>query len=105
MGEIAEMILDGILDSQTGEYLGPGVGYPRSRYGQSWQPRNENPYNVICLFLKTRNIVLAESINDVLKAYSEKTGVIKKLHTYIRSTKQTWKAFKKWVDETYPVNK
>lgn len=30
MGEIADMILDGILDEQTGEYIGPGVGYPRT---------------------------------------------------------------------------
>ena len=31
MGDVADMILDGILDEQTGEYLGPGVGYPRTR--------------------------------------------------------------------------
>lgn len=30
MGEIAEMILDGILDCETGEYLGDAVGYPRT---------------------------------------------------------------------------
>jgi hypothetical protein len=30
MGEISEMILDGILDEETGEYLGEGCGYPRS---------------------------------------------------------------------------
>lgn len=31
MGEIAEMMLDGTLDEWTGEYLGPGPGFPRSR--------------------------------------------------------------------------
>lgn len=30
MGDIADMMLDGILDEQTGEYLGKGVGYPRT---------------------------------------------------------------------------
>lgn len=35
MGEIAEMILDGILDEQTGEYLGGAVGYPRTRNKKS----------------------------------------------------------------------
>ena len=30
MGEIADMILDGILDEQTGEYIGEAVGYPRT---------------------------------------------------------------------------
>ena len=29
MGEIADMILDGILDEETGEWLGEAVGYPR----------------------------------------------------------------------------
>ena len=31
MGEIADMILEGILDEQTGEYLGEAVGYPRTK--------------------------------------------------------------------------
>lgn len=30
MGEIAEMMLDGTLDCETGEYLGEGDGYPRT---------------------------------------------------------------------------
>jgi len=30
MGETADMILDGILDEQTGEYIGEAVGYPRT---------------------------------------------------------------------------
>ena len=30
MGDIAEMMLDGTLDSITGEYLGDSCGYPRS---------------------------------------------------------------------------
>ena len=30
MGDIADMMLDGTLDEQTGEYLGKAVGYPRT---------------------------------------------------------------------------
>ena len=30
MGEIAEMMIDGVLDEQTGEYIGEAVGYPRT---------------------------------------------------------------------------
>jgi len=30
MGEISNMMLEGILDEQTGEYLGKAVGYPRT---------------------------------------------------------------------------
>lgn len=31
MGEIADLILNGVIDQYTGEYLGEPVGYPRSR--------------------------------------------------------------------------
>jgi hypothetical protein len=30
MGEIADSMIDGEFDFFTGEYLGPGVGYPRT---------------------------------------------------------------------------
>lgn len=35
MGEIADMILDGTLDEQTGEYIGEPCGYPRTLQGKS----------------------------------------------------------------------
>lgn len=31
MGDITDMMLDGILDEQTGEYIGKAIGYPRTR--------------------------------------------------------------------------
>jgi hypothetical protein len=43
MGEIAEMMLDGTLDQYTGEYLGPGPGYPRS--GNSFGFSRSKAYN------------------------------------------------------------
>ena len=30
MGEIAEMMIEGTLDCETGEYLGEGFGFPRT---------------------------------------------------------------------------
>jgi len=38
MGEIADMMLDGTLDSVTGEYLGPPCGYPRTTDKRSFHP-------------------------------------------------------------------
>lgn len=35
MGEIADSIIDGEFDYITGEYIGPGVGYPRTRHGNN----------------------------------------------------------------------
>lgn len=30
MGEVADMVLDGTLDEETGEYIGDGPGWPRN---------------------------------------------------------------------------
>lgn len=35
MGDIAEAMLDGDFDHETGEWLGPGDGYPRTRRGSN----------------------------------------------------------------------
>lgn len=32
MGDIADAILDGEFDEISGEYIGPGCGYPRSKH-------------------------------------------------------------------------
>lgn len=49
MGEIAEMMLDGTLDEQTGEYIGEAVGYPRTNqkgyYNTIQEPRNTKKYS------------------------------------------------------------
>jgi hypothetical protein len=39
MGEIADAMLDGTLDCETGEYLGPPCGYPRSANPNAWPNR------------------------------------------------------------------
>ena len=41
MGEIAEMMLNGTLDSVTGEYLGDPCGYPRSTTDGTYWPDKE----------------------------------------------------------------
>lgn len=40
MGDIADMMLDGTLDSQTGEYIGKAVGYPRTNQRSTKTKRN-----------------------------------------------------------------
>jgi hypothetical protein len=40
MGEIADGLINGDFDCYTGEYLGEGDGFPRSRHGKMpWQER------------------------------------------------------------------
>jgi len=42
MGDIADDIIDGIFDYETGEYLGEGVGYPRT--SRDMHDDNSLPY-------------------------------------------------------------
>lgn len=51
MGEIAEMMLDGMLDFETGEYLGGGCGYPRTLGNGGYDIENKwprRPKNMTC---------------------------------------------------------
>ena len=41
MGEIADMYLDGTLDSETGEFLGEAVGYPRTAHDEQAEARSK----------------------------------------------------------------
>jgi len=56
MGEIADMMLDGTLDEQTGEYIGPPCGYPRTRV--------KGQYNTIG---KKKQIEAEKKIADIRK--------------------------------------
>ena len=51
MGDIADMMIDGTLDMDTGEYIGPGPGYPR-RVGDTGMKYNERyPKRGITMYL------------------------------------------------------
>ena len=47
MGEIAEMMLNGEMDCETGEYLGGGDGYPRTLEGAK-KTKTKKKYCCIC---------------------------------------------------------
>lgn len=52
MGDMAEGLLDGTFDSQTGEYLGEGQGFPRSRERSDGRiHERHNNYNGIVRFI------------------------------------------------------
>jgi hypothetical protein len=63
MGDAADMILDGILDEQTGEYIGPGVGYPRT------MERTHNPRNGVNNYLVKRGVKTKGERTQVIKDY------------------------------------
>ena len=62
MGDWSDIVLDGILDSSTGEYIGPAVGYPRSMdpdspdYAGKRKDRKMNPVFGVESYLRRKNI-------------------------------------------------
>ncbi len=51
MGDIADMMIDGTLDSQTGEYIGPGPGYPRTLGDTGMRYNHRYPKRGIVMYL------------------------------------------------------
>jgi hypothetical protein len=72
MGEIAEMMLDGTLDSVTGEYIGESCGFPRTN-----EPGH---YNTI----KKSN----KRLFKTYKNCKELNGIAKFLANYVNSDQE-----------------
>lgn len=76
MGEIAEMMLDGILDA-NGEYTGFDYGYPV--YPKGWfGKKNSNPLSGISIFLQggkfAKQRIGRKTVRKILLQYAEKIG-------------------------------
>ncbi len=79
MGEIAEMMLDGTLDSVTGEYLGDPCGYPRSMTDGTYWPdkkklrkRSRQSINALCTRIGVTDI---RSQQDLVSAFLQCIGL------------------------------
>ena len=119
MGDIADMILDGILDEWTGEYIGPGVGHPRSMDPDHWSNQKwrkptakdsinygKNPLGGIEKWLKLNNIsrtgrcVHRYAVQVLNKPFDiTDRREMKRIAAIIQN--HGWEAFTKWVKETY----
>ncbi len=117
MGDIADMILEGILDEQTGEYLGPAVGYPRTREkgcyntmgrykgkGPAQSIKNpqalpsDNPIGGVTHFMKINGIA-QNDMGSILTEYcTEKYQMGKRQSYTVRCKKisEDFEPFKQW---------
>jgi len=74
MGEIADMMINGDMDCITGEYLGEGYGYPRTRergYSESqvaYSPKQN--YIGVASWLHKRGFVKKQDVREILVAYA-----------------------------------
>lgn len=110
MGDIADGIINGDFDQYTGEYLGRGGGFPRSRggYKRAGNTCQGSPSclseetKVVWQFMGQRGIRMDVEKSEFTKAFgkfksmaAEKvSGICKE----IRLTPESWKEFKTWFD-------
>lgn len=99
MGEIAEMMLDGILDA-NGEYTGHNYGhpvYPKGWFGEDKKQRNMDRHVQVFNFLRQRGINDHERQQEMLHSFAKHRGISHKRIT--RNACGDWKGFKAFVDK------
>jgi|1_EtaG_2_1085319.scaffolds.fasta_scaffold02715_15 hypothetical protein len=130
MGDIADMMIDGTLDSVTGEYLGEGPGFPRTMYSRresrglnaragralGYTGRDKHTYGVLhYLHYKQKSLLLncsnpLEGAVEHIKRYCAKelNKPVPKLKTCCNLIQQDFQAFKAYIEATeerYALNK
>lgn len=73
MGDIADGMINGDFDCYTGEYIGSGYGFPRTRNGSlPWEKgNNKAPANGVLAFLHKKGIKNTDEIVLMLQQYCE----------------------------------
>lgn len=76
MGEISEAIINGDLDQETGEYIGPGQGFPRSISDRKRGARfirsdftEADKLNGVMVYLHDKGVTQAKKAHLVIKEY------------------------------------
>ena len=99
MGEIADMIIDGILDYETGEYIGKAVGYPRtinSKNSKSNETEAEKNIRKVrkelaILINKKKDECDKNAVNNARKEINLKYGKDWRSRGLIINSKNQWK--------------
>lgn len=100
MGEIADSIINGDFDYITGEYLGPGDGFPRtSEDSQGWdfKTTKSKSLNGLLKFLKN-HADSQEIAEDMIRTYaSEMFGEGDMSGPTAKRIQEDFNKFRKWV--------
>lgn len=101
MGDIADMMINGDLDLETGEYLGEGQGFPRTREKHH---SNNSQLRGVQKFLESRNIPKSDVQEIVKKFVIEVLNVSKKvqkagLRMHCQYVQAHFGKFAKWISE------
>lgn len=103
MGEIADGLINGDSDFYTGEYIGPGQGFPRTRNKSlKWEKRNytyskDTAFKGLRKYLKRR--LLITDITDTVNEYIPAADQSLKQKCLIIQNK--WGEFIDWINAKY----
>ena len=97
MGEIAEMMLDGTLDYETGEYLGKAVGFPRTKR-RRYTKSNSKHLNGLMKYLSSYDITHGKATR-VIRNYAEEKGYSEglTLKQIAKEIQKDFNGFRRWV--------
>jgi len=77
MGEIADNLIDGTFDAETGEYLGEGPGYPRVQRKGRIVPQTQDSssdesqdLNGVTIYLKKKGYTTKSERRDIMLEFS-----------------------------------
>lgn len=101
MGEIADAMINGEFDYETGEYLGPPVGYPRSR-----RDMQRNPSSGVNNWLRKRGYAKKADQIVILRAFAktkmdEKMAIQIDRYSICSIIQANWKEFVHWHNNVF----
>lgn len=97
MGEIADSMIDGEFDFMTGEYIGEGVGYPRtfSGNGRTVTPTSRARLGVVNYL--TQNGYEPRNQMPIIKGYFKEDVSQRKKDDLCVEIQKDFKLFKKYI--------
>ena len=101
MGEIADMMLNGTLDGQTGEYIGKAVGYPRTRkkgYYNSMNTSNASKRKGVRKYIKNKGKNIERTIQKFYEKNYPNIDISNEKKCLYISTRY-WIEFVKWMKD------
>ena len=106
MGDIADMMIDGTLDYQTGEYIGDAVGYPRTIHGG--HNRKKKPMSNIrivyaTIFKQMPKMAFKNACDEAIKDYAWNVLQYKtrNLPNICKKIKKDLITFTEWFEDTH----
>lgn len=100
MGDIADMMINGDMDFETGEYLGEGGGYPRTAINRTklGKTHKNKSVNGIMKFMGMNGFKnLSQAEKSITKYCEEKLNLSGTINQKCEKIQEDFSSFVKWI--------